>query len=151
MRRPWNGAMPVLLTLPLGLERRPRVRRKRLRRLAVALIALCVALLAVGYWLPARAWQRTTGDETAPTRMPQSDAHARRLGTLAIGDELTLEQPDGSVHAYEVAGVDVVDSRRAELALEGAENVVVLVSRWPLDDESVPGNWRYVVTARQRF
>lgn len=158
MRRPWNGAMPVMLTLPLGLERRPRVRRKRLRRLAVALIALGVALLAAGFWLSARAalaqhvlnrtWQRPTLTET--TAMPQSRAHARLLATLAVGDELTLEQPDGTVYAYEVDGVDVVDSEHTELALD-REDVVVLVARWPLDDEPVAGNWRYIVTARRSF
>jgi hypothetical protein len=151
MRRPWNGAMPVTLSLPLGLERRPRVRRKRLRRLAVALIALCVALLAAGFWLPARAWQRSTIDETTPPPRPQSGQHHRSLAALTVGDELTLEQPDGSMHAYEVAGVDIIDSRHAELALDRDENVVVLVARWPFDGQAVAGDWRYVVTARQRF
>ena len=160
MRRPWNGAMPVMLTLPLGLERRPRVRRKRLRRLAVALIALGVALLAAAFWLPARAalaqhvlsrtWQRPMVADTTAAPMPQSRAHPHLLATLAVGDELTLEQPDGTVYAYEVDGVDVVDSERTELALD-RDDVVVLVARWPLDDEPVAGNWRYIVTARRSF
>ena len=86
MRRPWNGAMPVTLTLPVGLHRRPRVRQRRLRRLALgALIALAVALLAAGLWLPAkaelaqhllnRAWTRTTDGDAAAKPWPWADTH----------------------------------------------------------------------------
>ena len=215
MRRPWNSAMPVMLTLPLRLERRPRMRRRRLRRFAVgALIALGFALLAAGFWLPAkaelaqhllnRAWHRTTiGDTTAkpwpwadtqpvarlalpggdepltvlagasgrnlafaPALLDGSaapgahgvtviaghrDTHFRRLATLAVGDVLTLERPDGSVLTYEVAALDVVDSERAELRLDADESIVVLVTCWPFEAVDVGGSWRYVVTARQRF
>ena len=215
MRRPWHGAMPVTVTLPLDLKRRPRVRRRRGRRLAIAaLVALGAALLAAGFWLPAKAelaqhllnhaWQRTTeGDEAArpwpwadthPVArlvLPDSaepltvlagasgrnlafapawldgsaapgadgvtviaghrDTHFRALATLAIGDELALERPDGSVLRYEVAALDVVDSARAELRLDAHESIVVLVSCWPFDALTVGGSWRYVVTARRRF
>jgi sortase A len=214
MRRPWNSAMPVILTLPLGLERRPRARRRRLARLTIgAPIALGVALFAAGFWLPAKAelaqhllnhaWQRTTtGDaaakpwpwaDTHPVarlRLPGSDepltvlagasgrnlafapalldgtsapgspgvtviaghrdTHFRRLASLAIGDELTLERPDGSVYSYEVAALDVVDSERAQLRLDADESIVVLVTCWPFDAVTVGGSWRYVVTARMR-
>ena len=52
MRRPWHGAMPVTLTLPLGLERRLSARQRRWRRgTVVVLIALGVALLAAGFLL----------------------------------------------------------------------------------------------------
>jgi sortase A len=215
MRRPWHGAMPIMLTLPVGLHRRPLRRQRRLRRLAVAaLIALGVALLAAGFWLPAkaevaqhllnRAWQRTTvGDAAAkpwpwadthpvvrltlpgsdepltvlagasgrnlafaPTLLDGSaapgsdgvtviaghrDTHFRSLASLALGDELTLERPDGSVLTYEVADLDVVDSTRAELRLDADESIVVLVTCWPFEAVTVGGSWRYVVTARQRF
>ena len=86
MKRGWNGAMPVMLTLPLGLERRPRVRQRRLRRLALgAVIALGVALLAAGFWLPAkaelaqhllnRAWDRTTDGDAEAKPWPWADTH----------------------------------------------------------------------------
>ena len=215
MRRPWHGAMPVTLTLPLGLQRRPRVRQRRLRRLAFgALIALGVALLAAGFWLPAkaelaqhllnRAWQRTTDGDTmakpwpwadthpvarltlpdsdepltvlagasgrnlafAPTLLDGSaepgshgvtviaghrDTHFRRLATLALGDVLSLERPDGSVYTYEVSNLDVIDSRRAELRLDADESIVVLVTCYPFEAVTPGGSLRYVVTARQRF
>ena len=98
MRRPWSGAMPVTLTLPVRLERRPRVRQRRLRRLTVgALIALAVALLAAGFWLPAkaelaqhllnRAWQRTTDGDTLAKPWPWADTHPVARLTLPDSDE----------------------------------------------------------------
>jgi sortase A len=215
MRRPWNGAMPVLLTLPLRIEARRRVRQQRRRRFAIgALLALGLALLAAGFWMPAkaelaqhllnRAWQRTAAGDAAAKPWPWADTHAvarltlpgsaepltvlagasgrnlafapalldgsappgadgvtviaghrdthfRPLATLALGDELTLERPDGSTLEYEVAALDVVDSARAELRLDAEESIVVLVTCWPFDAVDVGGSWRYVVTARQRF
>ena len=207
--------MPVTVTLPIRIERRPRVRQRRLRRLTLgALIALAVALLAAGFWLPAkaelaqqlmnRAWQRTAdGDamakpwpwaDTHPVarlKLPDSDepltvlagasgrnlafapalldgsappgthgvtviaghrdTHFRRLATLALGDVVTLERPDGSVFTYEVANLDVVDSARAELRLDADESIVVLVTCYPFEAVAPGGSLRYVVTARQRF
>ena len=207
--------MPVTLTIPLGLAHRPRVRRRRLRRLALgALIALGVALLAAGFWLPAkaelaqhllnRAWDRTTDGDAAAKPWPWADTHPvarltlpggdepitvlagasgrnlafapalldgsaapgthgvtviaghrdthfRRLAALAIGDELSLERPDGSVYVYEVTDLDVVDSAHAELRLDADESIVVLVTCWPFEAVTPGGTWRYVVTARQRF
>jgi sortase A len=207
--------MPVTLTLPIRIERRPRVRQRRLRRLTLgALIALAVALLAAGFWLPAkaelaqhllnRAWQRTAhGDamarpwpwaDTHPVarlKLPDSDepltvlagasgrnlafapalldgsappgthgvtviaghrdTHFRRLATLALGDVVTLERPDGSVFTYEVANLDVIDSERAELRLDADESIIVLVTCYPFEAVTPGGSLRYVVTARQRF
>jgi sortase A len=215
MRRPWNGAMPIMVTLPLRIEARRRVRQQRRRRFAVgALLALGLALLAAGFWMPAKAelaqqllnrsWHRTAGGDAAAKPWPWADTHPvvrltlpgsdepltvlagasgrnlafapalldgsaapgahgvtviaghrdthfRSLATLALGDELTLERPDGSVLKYEVAALDVVDSARAELRLDAAESIVVLVTCWPFDAVDVGGSWRYVVTARQRF
>jgi sortase A len=214
MRKPWNGAMPIMLTLPLHLERRRHTRRKRLVRLAVgALLLLGAALLGTGFWLPAkaevaqqllnRAWHRTADGDTAAKPWPWADTHPvarltlpgseepltvlagasgrnlafapalmdgsaapgshgvsviaghrdthfRALATLTLGDELTLERPDGSVLTYEVTDLDVVDSTRAELRLDADESIVVLVTCWPFDAVTVGGSWRYVVTARLR-
>jgi sortase A len=215
MNRPWRGALPLTLTLPLGLEHRPRPRRRRRKRLAFGLLlALGLALLAAGFWLPAkaelaqhllnRAWARTAegsvaakpwpwadthpvarlslpgGEEPltvlagasgrnlafAPALMDGSagpgapgvsviaghrDTHFRPLAELAIGDELTLERPDGTVLTYVVTALDVVDSERTELRLDADESIVVLVTCWPFDAVTVGGSWRYVVTARVRI
>jgi hypothetical protein len=45
--------MPMAVTLPLFIERRPRVRQQRRRRLAIGALILGAALLAAGFWLPA--------------------------------------------------------------------------------------------------
>ena len=82
----------------VGLERRPPARQRRLRRLAVgALIALGVALLAAGFWLPAkaelaqhllnRAWQRTTDGDAAAKPWPWADTHPVARLTLPGSDE----------------------------------------------------------------
>jgi sortase A len=78
------------------------------------------------------------------------DTHFRALRELAVGDELTLERPDGTRLVYEVAALDVVDSERASLRLDADESVVALITCWPFDTVAVGGSWRYVVTARLR-
>jgi hypothetical protein len=139
--------MPVTLTLPLGLEHRPRVRQRRRRRFAMAaLIALGVALIMVGLWLPA------TGSAAPENSISVHGGPQRRsLATLAIGDDLKIRRTDGVTEVYEVTALDIVDSARAEFQFDADENVVVLVTRWPFDAVKVGGRWRYVVTARQRF
>ena len=79
------------------------------------------------------------------------DTHFRPLAALAIGDELTVERPDGSTLRYSVTALDVVDSARASLSLDADESIVVLVTCWPFDSVTVGGSWRYVVTAEQSF
>jgi hypothetical protein len=130
--------MPVPLTLPLHFDLRLRGRRQRWRRaVAVTLALLGAALLAAAMWLPARA-------------APAHGTPFRPLAELAVGDVFSVEQRDGSTHDYEVIALDVVDSRRAELAPDVGDGIVVLVTRWPLDATRVSGSWRYVVTARRR-
>ena len=94
MRRAWRGAMPVALTLPLRLDRRPRRRQTRLRRLAIGALIVGAALLAAGLWLPAKAEiaQRLLGrvsDRTARTAPPAGAVASAlpRLATLAVCDE----------------------------------------------------------------
>jgi hypothetical protein len=145
MNRPWNGAMPVLLTLPLRIEHYRRVRRRRRRRVAIAaLLALALGFLAAVVWMPAKA-------ELAQHLLGDRDKHFRALAELELGDSVALERPDGTVLTYTVDALDVVDSGRAELPLDPDESVVVLVTCWPFDGVEVGGSWRYVVTARQRF
>ena len=142
MRRPWNGAMPVMWTWPARIEHHRRARRRRARRLAIGALIVLAVLLAAGVWLPhadARLTS-TAGEEPLPP-----------LATLQVGDVLRLEGPDGSLLAYTIEALDVVDVERAELRLDAADRMLVLAMPWPLDTAEVGGNWRYVVTARQRL
>ena len=133
MKRPMRRDMPIALTLPLHLDLRLRTRQRRWRRLAVgALVVLGVALLAAGFWLPAKA------------------GASARVATLEIGDELVVARRGGAALTYEVIALDVVDRERAELGLDADESIIVLVTGWPLDAPTVGGGWRYVVTARLR-
>ena len=129
-----RGDMPIPLTLPLHFALRLRMRRRRVLRVVVAMLALLgAALLAVGFWLPAKAELGTSPRD------------------LAIGDTFMLERPDGVVLTYEVIALDVVDSERVELGPDGDERLVSLVTPWPSEAVAVGGQWRRVVTGRPRF
>lgn len=75
------------------------------------------------------------------------DTHFKNLGRLAVGDRIEVERPDGGIHAYEVAAVDVVDSEREVLRLDAPEPVLTLVTCYPFDALASGGPLRYVVTA----
>jgi len=156
MKRAWRGAMPVALTLPLGLERRPRRRQTRFRRLAIGALLVGAALLAAGLWLPAKAelaqrlLHRVSGHATEAQSTASAGAAALpRLATLEVGDEVEIEPPGGPTSLYRVTALDIVDGRRAELAGSGDDGVVVLATSWPFDAPSGAGQWRYLVTARR--
>jgi sortase A len=74
------------------------------------------------------------------------DTHFRALRTLAVGDEFTLERPDGVTLRYAVAALDVIDADRDVLRLDADESVVALVTCWPFDAVTTGGPERYVVT-----
>lgn len=84
LRRPLRGEIPVLLTLPLRIERRPRRRQRRGRRaLIFMLVLLGAALLAAGVWMPVkaelaqqllnRAWSATKDDRRNVRPWPWAD------------------------------------------------------------------------------
>jgi sortase A len=84
LRRPLRGEIPVLLTLPLRIERRARRGSRRARRmLLAALLLLGAALLAAGVWLPLkaevaqqllnRAWSATQDDRRNVRPWPWAD------------------------------------------------------------------------------
>ena len=91
-----------MLTLPLGLERRPRRRQRRWRRWrSVCWSRSASGLLAAGFWLPAkaelaqhllnRAWNRTTEGDAAAKPWPWADTHpVARLALPGSGEPLTV-------------------------------------------------------------
>ena len=142
MKRPMRADMPIALTLPLHFDL--RLRKRRGRRLAVAvLLVLAAALVAASFLRPSNAERDNDASIGA-------DSLSERLATLDIGDELIVEGC-GSASTYEVAGLDIVDRTRVELAPDFGEDVVVLVADWPFEGGAIRDRWQYVVTARPRF
>ena len=210
-RSSFRDQFGITVTLPLGFAHRRRTRQLRLRRAAIiALLLIGAGLLAMGWYLPAkaalaqellnRAWAATRDDNRAavkpwpwadtwpvarlqlpgdgapltvlagasgrnlafaPTLLDGSaepgtpgvtviaghrDTHFRALQKLALGDEFTLERPDGVTFRYAVAALDVIDVDRDVLRLDADESVVALVTCWPFDAVTTGGPERYVVT-----
>lgn len=146
MRKPMRGDMPIALTLPLHFDLRIRARRRR-RLTIAALLALAAAVVAAGFWLPARA------DLAPPTRadirLGQTTQCDAALRDAVVGDELSLQQSDGTVRIYEVTALDVVDRARVEFPRDD-ERYVALMTCWSPAGASVGGDWLKVVTARLR-
>ncbi len=102
LRRPLRGEIPVMLSLPLRIERRPRRRQGRARRaLLLALVALGAALLAAGVWMPVkaevaqqllnRAWTATKDDRRNVRPWPWADTWpVARLRLPNGGEPLTV-------------------------------------------------------------
>ena len=75
------------------------------------------------------------------------DTHFRFLERLGPGDRLLVENVDGRVTDYVVQAAEVVDSRRAGLALHADVPVLTLLTCYPFDSVDPGGPLRYVVTA----
>ena len=74
------------------------------------------------------------------------DTHFRFLRELRAGDLIRLTGQEGS-RWFEVASLEVVDSRTRELVIEPGVERLGLVTCYPFDDPVAGGPLRYVVTA----
>lgn len=75
------------------------------------------------------------------------DTHFRSLATLAVGEQIEVERRDGRRLAFVVTAVEVVDSRRARLALDTGAPRLTLVTCYPFDAADPGGPLRFVATA----
>lgn len=75
------------------------------------------------------------------------DTHFAWLRDLRRGDALTLETPQGP-REFQVASMQVVDSRRHRIATGQDGDPLVLVTCWPFDAAAPRGPLRYVVTLK---
>jgi sortase A len=75
------------------------------------------------------------------------DTHFRALAALLPGDRIEVARPDGRRFSFVVAALEVVDSRRARIALDAAGPRLTLVTCYPFDALDARGPLRYVVTA----
>ena len=75
------------------------------------------------------------------------DTHFGFLERLEAGALLWVQRADGAWQRYRVAGSEVLDSRKAEVAPDAGRPVLSLVTCWPFDAIDPGTPWRYVVTA----
>ena len=75
------------------------------------------------------------------------DTHFRSLAGLAVGDRIEVERRDGAAITFVVAALNVVDSRRARLALDVDRPQLTLVTCYPFDAIHPNGPLRFVATA----
>ena len=73
------------------------------------------------------------------------DTHFAWLRDLRQGDAMTLETPQGP-REFQVASMQVVDSRLHRIATARDGEALVLVTCWPFDATAPRGPMRYVVT-----
>lgn len=77
------------------------------------------------------------------------DTHFRFLAALAPGDELRIEDQNGTVHEFRVSSAEIVDSRTARIETAGDEPRLILVTCYPFDAIAPGGPMRYIVFAEQ--
>lgn len=75
------------------------------------------------------------------------DTHFRTLEKLRVGDPLGVERADGRNFQFIVTAIEIVDSRRARIALDSDGARLTLVTCYPFDALNPAGPMRFVVTA----
>ena len=76
------------------------------------------------------------------------DTHFRVLRELRQGDEVRVQGRDGAWRSYRVAGAQIVDKSRVDLAEDHGRDELTLVTCWPFEVLQAGGPLRYVVQAR---
>jgi sortase A len=71
------------------------------------------------------------------------------LAHLREGDMVEVEVSDGSIVAYRVSSLQVLDSRNTSLVFDSDEPLLTFVSCYPFNVDEPGGPLRYVVTARR--
>ncbi|MBV9912968.1 MAG: class GN sortase [Sinobacteraceae bacterium] len=75
------------------------------------------------------------------------DTHFSALRHLQVGDPIQIELPSGGQLAFAVTNLQIVDSRRWRIALDGDSPGLTLVTCYPFDAIRAGGPLRYVVSA----
>lgn len=75
------------------------------------------------------------------------DTHFRFLETLAPGETLHLQTPDGTVRDYTVTGTDIVDFRDAAIPTDWSRSSLTLVTCYPFDAVVPGGPLRFLAHA----
>jgi sortase A len=75
------------------------------------------------------------------------DTHFNFLKNIVVGDKLVITDLDGRKLGYQVASLEIVDSRHSTLKLEQSIDQLVLVTCFPFD-AMAPTTLRYKVIAK---
>jgi sortase A len=75
------------------------------------------------------------------------DTHFRGLKSLQPGDRIEVERTDGRRFMFIVTALEIVDSRRTRIALDGDTPRLILATCYPLDAVDSGGPLRFMVTA----
>ena len=75
------------------------------------------------------------------------DTHFDFLDRVTIGDLIIVENNSSSRYSYQVTSLDIVDSRSNRIKIETNEDLLTLVTCYPLNQIVPGGPLRYVVTA----
>ena len=75
------------------------------------------------------------------------DTHFSFLRDIEAGDTLRLYTADGALHAYRVAGTEIVDHRDAAIPDDPFASTVTLVTCYPFDSLTAGGPLRFLVHA----
>lgn len=86
------------------------------------------------------------GEDGVSVIAAHRDTHFAFLGEVERGQELVLEDGDGSQHRYVVSGMEIVHADRSGIEPGSGDRRLALVTCWPLD-AITPGPLRYVVWA----
>ena len=78
------------------------------------------------------------------------DTHFGFLKNIVKGDVLTLQDPKGAGHEYEVITTEVVQSHQARLPTLKGNKGLMLVTCYPFNAVRAGGNLRYIVYAEEK-
>lgn len=124
------------------------VARLRVPEHGIDLIVLEGATGAALAWGPGRlAGTAAPGGPGAAVLSAHRDTHFRFLERVRIGEEITVQTPDGVEHRYRITGTMVADHRSAVLPESRHRSAVTLVTCYPFDAIAPGGPLRYLVHA----
>ncbi len=93
---------------------------------------------------------RGTSNHTMIVIGGHRDTHMSFLQDLTLGDNLQIENIDGSIENYIVKETLISNVDNEQLQINNSENSMVLVTCFPFDSIVTGGPLRYVVIARQQ-
>lgn len=80
------------------------------------------------------------------------DTHFSSLKTLSLGDEVSVQSPDGHWQTYRVSDITIVNTETHMIDMSAADQApaqLMLVTCYPFDAVQAGGPLRYVVTATE--